>query len=796
MPFTTTEIINPNICDKLANLSFGEFTKIYTTESDENGIAETDLLKIYKRVKKYCRTAQSTNYEIKQTYNFAQGKSQGRLFVDGAGLQNITRGIRAALSDGINTDLDMKNAHPCLLLYYTRQKGIVTNYLAQYIMNRQQIMDGVSAELKCSNADVKKLFLISINSNKYLDTYGTSGKKIKNAFLLNFDKEMKTIQQTILNDPENESLKNMIVRVDWKDKDNLAGSMVNHILCRLENECLGLVVDYCNQECIQVDCIVFDGLMIRGILDQQAGHDILAKFDSITTIYGIKWAQKSHDIGFKQQLLNITERPKIVSYCGENIIQISKHIYTNYFSSRLYNIPGDSGNRLFLKSLDSNLYITGNENIYNIIKNWVCEQDLYIKFAEGEYIPINNNHKNPGAIVERIIELSTANNCDFMRQLFKKSMNKLNFKNGILEVHEDSQKNTIIEFDDNTSNAEGLFRIQYDLDLTTDYTELKQQIFDRIIDPIFASDGVDGLGGMTPEIAKGVRDCILYRLARSVFGVGINDKNGFFKCEGVRNSGKGILSALFEEALGQYCQSVSSSNFIAKVQQGDAARNYAFLADQQFTRLLYTNEFEIQGKNSVINGSLIKSIIGRDNLEVRKLHQNPVSIQTQCSLWMFANQYPEIVPIDCLEAATPWNMPTKFVNPDDRNRPNGYKYLSRDNTIKDWIKSDNKVGLGFILILLDYVKGVPKNMPESIVEETNMDNDISTTELTNPLANIIQYSPSESDHLYLSHITQKLVSQNINLSAKLVKSYMTQMGCVNGRIGNSRLSGYTNCQFI
>ena len=795
MPFTTTEIINSTICDKLANLSFGDFTKIYIAESDETGITETDLLKIYKRVKKYCKKAQSDNYQVKQTYNFAQGKTQGRLFVDGPGLQNITRGIRAALSDGINTDLDMKNAHPCLLLYYTRQKNIVTNYLAQYIMNRSQIMNSVAAELKCSSADVKKLFLISINSNKYLDTYGTLGKKIKNAFLLNFDKEMKSIQQTILNDPENEDLKNMICRVDWKNKDNLAGSMVNHILCKLENECLGLVTEYCIREGIQVDCIVFDGIMVRGVLEQQPGRDMLAAFDNITAPYGIKWAQKPHDIGFKQQLLNITERPKIVSYCGENIIQISKHIYTNYFASRLYNIPGDSGNRLFLKSLDSNLYITGNDNIYNIIKNWVCEQDLYIKFSEGEYIQLIQNHKNPGAVTERIIELSTANNCDFLRELFRKSMNKLNFKNGILEVHEDNQKNTIIEFDDNPANAEGLFRIEYELDLNKDYTELKQQIFARIIDPIFASDGVDGY--MTPEIAKGVRDCILYRLARSVFGVGINDKNAFFKCEGVRNSGKGILSALFETTLGKYCQSVSSSNFIAKVQQGDAARNYAFLADQQFTRLLYTNEFEIQGKNVVINGSLIKSIIGRDNLEVRKLHQNPVSIQTQCSLWMFANQYPEIVPMDCLEQATPWNMPTKFVNPEDKNRPKGYMYLSRDNTLKDWIQNtENKVGLGFILILLDYFKGEPKTMPEAIVEETNMDNNISTTETINPIASIIQYSPSESDHIYLSQITQRLAAQNINLSAKLLKSYLTELGCVNKRIGTSRMTGYTNCSFI
>jgi hypothetical protein len=797
MPFTAIENINPEVCDKLANLSFGDFQKLYsefTTTTDKNGKSEKDTLIIYKRIKKYCRLAQSHNYKVKQTYKFADGMNSGRLFILGYGLQNMPKAIRGALSDGYNTDLDAKNCHPNLLLYYTRQKNMLTNYLAQYCMNRQQILNNVAADLKCSPEDAKQLFIISMNSNKYLDLY--NNKKIKCDILINFDKEMKQIQQSILDDPENETLKNKLISVDFTNKNNLAGSLLNHILCDLENTVLNHITDYCFQEGINIQAKCFDGVMIEGDLAPQARNEIIRQFDLITSTYGIKWAHKSHMLGFKQQLYSAKLSDKKISYCADNLINLAKYIYINCFKSRLHSVPSEKDDRLFLKSLDSNLYITGNKHIYMIIKNWVCEQDLYISVGEGEYIELINNAKNPDVITQRIIELSASDgNPDFLHNLYLKSLGKLNFRNGVFEVSQQKTGEIIIDWDDDPRNCEGLFRIEYDFDLTNDYSELKTQIFQFIIDPIFAADGIEGY--LEPEVAKGVRDCILYRLARAVFGVGINDKNGYYKCEGVRSSGKGILSQLFHTTLGEYCQSVSSSNFINKAQQGDAARNYAFLADQQFTRLLYTNEFEIQGKNQTINGSLIKSIIGRDTLEVRKLHENPFFIDTQCCLWMFANQFPEIVPNDCLEHATPWNMPSKFVSPEETERLPMYKYYRRDDSLKNWIKNpDNKVGLGFILILLDYVKGEPKKMPQIIQDEIATDNNISSSESINPLAQYIQFSPNTTDEILTKEIKQKLASNNINLSDKLIKAYMSQLGCINGRNNLSRLSCYKNCIFI
>jgi len=803
MPYTTTEKVNADVCDKLANLQFGDFQKIYAdfhnggTNSDKNGRSEKDLLIIYKRVKKYCRLAQSQNYQVKQTYHFAEGMNSGRLFST-PGIQSMPKAIRGALCDGINNDFDAKNCHPTLLLYYTRQNNILTNYLAQYVINRNQILMTIASELKTNIEDVKELFIISMNSNKYLDTYGKEKKKIKNETLIGFDKEMKQIQQAIMDNPVNEPLKSKLISADFRNKENLAGSLLNHILCNLENEMLDKITDYCEREGLEVHVKCFDGLMLGGgELETHQRAEIIRQFDLITAPYGIKWAHKQHLLGFKTQLLSTKPINGKISYCADNIIHLSKHVFQTCFKNRLYSVPSaNKENRLFMKSLDSNLYITGNDNIYSQIKNWVCEQDLYISIAPGEYVPIIQNHKNPDAITTRIIELSASEyQGDFMKNLVKKSYNKLNFRNGVLEVIQDKKtKKVNYDFQDDPTLCEGLFKIEYDLDLNGDYTHLKQEIFNRILNPIWACDGIPDY--LDKKVAEGVRDCMLYRLARAVFGVGMMDKNGFFKCEGVRSSGKGILSQLFHTTIGDYCQSVSSSNFITKPQLGDAARNYAFLADQEFTRILYTNEFEVQ-RNQFVNGSLIKSIIGRDTLEVRKLHENPFYIDTQLCLWMFANQYPEFVPKDCLEddMATPWNMPSKFIKKTENQKliP-GYAYYERDDDLKEWIRNpDNNVGLGFILILLDYVIGEPKNMPEIIREEIALDNETSTTEIINPLARFYEYSPNETDYVYVRDIKQKLVSNNINLSDRLIKSYMILLGCRPKRMGESRCSAYTKC---
>ena len=239
------------------------------------------------------------------------------------------------------------------------------------------------------------------------------------------------------------NLKKQLISHDFENKKNLAGSLLNHILCNLENEMLNKVIDFCYQEGHDIQALCFDGLMIGGDLDRIAREELIRQFNLITAPYGIKWAHKAHFLGLKQQLYTMKSENAKISYCSDNLIHLSKYLYETCFKSRLFSVPSEKDNRLFLKSLDSNLYITGNKNIYMILKNWVCEQDLYISIgdpSEGEYMPIIQNAKNPDIITQRIIELSASDgDPKFLYNLYLKSLNKLNFLTGVLE---DNQSNS------------------------------------------------------------------------------------------------------------------------------------------------------------------------------------------------------------------------------------------------------------------------------------------------------------------------------------------------------------------
>jgi hypothetical protein len=787
-----TESVTPTICDKLATISFSDFKSIYQAETNKQGIKESDILTLYKRVRKYCLLAQSSNYNVKCTYKYADGRDSGRLFVQGPGIQSLPRTIRGALLDGVCMDFDMCNAHPSLLYYYCRQKQIMVNYLYQYVTQRKQILDNLAMELKISAADVKSLFLISINSNVPLDTYSDK-KKIKNEFLLNFDREMKQLQNTILNNEENSQLVKTILQTNWKAKDNLGGCLVNVIMCNLENEVLQKAYKHCLTIGLNVDTFMFDGLTVRCRgLDPKI---IIQQFDKITMEYGIIWDCKPHDISCKYQILSITT-PQVITYCGVNILDIGKYLFDNYYKDRLYSIPSGDNITLFLKSLTNNIYQRGNQHITHNIKNWVCEQDLYYG-CDGLYVPVNSNVKNVNEIVQRIIELAASQDCNnFIDMLFERSLYKLNFNNGVLHVTENKQTKAItIVFDNDPAHCEGLFKIPYDFieNPSQDILNLKQQIYDLVLNPIFATDGTEN---MTASDAQQLRDCILYRMARACFGFYM-DKN-WFKVDGSRNSGKGVLCDLLRSSLGDYVQSISASNFIAKPQNGnDSARNYMFLADQSFTRVLYTNEFETNIKDkTVVQGALIKSVCsGGDVLEVRQLHKNAIKIKLQCAIMMFANEYPEFQPNNCLDTCTIWSMPTKFINTEDKARLPGYKYVLRDDSIKQFVQRLD-VGHAFIHILLDSIRSGYVEYPKLIKEEIDCQNEISTTEVVNPCALIVEYSANCDDKVTTKDLIKRLNQAGYAPNFTLIKSYMQLLNMERSLVGKSRVAGYKNCVFI
>ena len=249
--FTYTEHINL----KNGLIILQNFPKILTT------LPEKRRLKIQQKMtefdftltlKKMCKT----NTPIIHTnYKFSKNSvSYGRLFAKGGSLQNLPREFRMALGTNYR-DVDIVNCHPTILHQYCIKNGIKCDILQSYITDRETILSKIMSDYKIEKGEAKDLFLKIMNGGNI---------DIVDKFLYQFKQEISLIHKNITAfHPD--LLKSVKSRKDF----NVNGTMMNVLLCKLENEILLTAVQYLKSLNYNVDVLVFDGFMIRKVEGQE-----------------------------------------------------------------------------------------------------------------------------------------------------------------------------------------------------------------------------------------------------------------------------------------------------------------------------------------------------------------------------------------------------------------------------------------------------------------------------------------------------------------------------------------------
>ena len=78
------EMVNRDVCDKLALMAFDDFLKFW----DDKDIESTDIAKTqYNIITRYCQEQQKANYNLERQYYYADTATKGRIFVAGSGLE-------------------------------------------------------------------------------------------------------------------------------------------------------------------------------------------------------------------------------------------------------------------------------------------------------------------------------------------------------------------------------------------------------------------------------------------------------------------------------------------------------------------------------------------------------------------------------------------------------------------------------------------------------------------------------------------------------------------------------------
>jgi len=232
-------------------------------------------------LKKYQRRAVLYGGEIPVTYY--QLDNDGRRFSSEISLTNLSRKIRHTIARK-SIDIDIKNAHPCILLWLCKKHGIACNLIEQYVMNREPMIQELMRCLGISRDAAKKMLLRAINR----DDGHFQQTELDPEWLYDYHQQCKTIAN-LLTKEYPEYKKQAEKSKSRKDQSawNLKGSTVNRLLCHHEDQLLTIIENVVKKKKLTTKNLAYDGCMIDdklkiSIADERDDTEILNElFSSI-----------------------------------------------------------------------------------------------------------------------------------------------------------------------------------------------------------------------------------------------------------------------------------------------------------------------------------------------------------------------------------------------------------------------------------------------------------------------------------------------------------------------------------
>lgn len=765
------EIVNKEICLKLNNLTFSNF-KIDLFEGikfnsvDKNGDDE-DIQKQYTILKQFTTEMIKNNYSLKKQYNFAKNNESGRLFVQNGGLQRLHHKLRGVLCDSLYTDYDMINCHPSILLYLCNENNFICSNLQYFVNNRDDCINNLMSAINCDRADAKRLFLMSMNSEKNIKKYKVDGKwlNIKYSIFNQLDTEFKTIQKLFLNKYNDIKIK----LIKSGSTDNLQGKVLNRVLCHYENQILNDSINNLKKKNtinnLDNMVLMFDGFMLQNNKDNKNEDEIIELLND--NIYGIKWSKKEHDISILSNLKSIdTENNEnILSGYFDKIYDIGIYINETIFKDKLIDCNG------LLYYADNNILRSDEKKIKLIIMNIISKHDFWYQITPHCYVSLISNISNVNDTY-KWVRMKVEEDNNFLNTVWNNTLHKICFKNGYYDFKEG-------RFFNKYNNLYTPIIIDRDFNPIKN-EKIRQDIFKRVLYPIFSID--DKEDNFKESDRYKLMEYILYKFARVISGH-IEDKN-WFKFEGLRDSGKGVFSDLLKNAFGKYIQSTNASNFINK--RGDEdAKSLSWIIDYQFSRLAITQEIQLD-EGKFIDGNKIKKFCsGGDYFSARKNFQDEIEFKIQSALLICCNDMPEIKPTDAIEKCISFKMTSKFVKDVDKeSRFSNFKYYQADGTIKsDFINKDEVIN-EFVLLLIDYYKRNDTEYPKTILDNVN---ELDDEDDIDKLLSLFTINNDTKNNRINNKELKKIVQDNnIGMTMKKAKDLLIGKGCSSYRTDKNR----------
>lgn len=782
------ERVNLEVAKLLRELSLKQLQELYNASKNKRSDIEdeeTNFKTEQTKLINYCNAVLQSENNYKVEYGYVAGKDFGRIQSKQISLQRIFNGFRGLLCENISYDLDMKNAHPTILKYLCNKHEIEYIYLDKYIKNRDEWLNELMIELKIEKPDAKALYLKCVNKETYTSYHRT--KKIKNNNFLNFDKEMKEIQNKIWDLYKDELYKYV------KNETNQKGKLINLVLCKYENDCLQEAIKIMEDKKIEIQTPMFDGCTIyKSKYNVDDIISILNKnFKNIDNQrVNIEWTLKPHNLELKELLYSFKIK-KVDRYEGKNIIEIVNHMLNTILKDKL---KKDKDNLYLMikdkilmneKAIDMQLYDLISDQEYYIIEEITTKEGI-----EYTYKEVSKIHKS---IIEIIAGLKAKCETDnnFKDTIWNRTLNRIYFKNG----YYDFKDKKFVEGEHNDT----FIKIDKDLDMKSN-EKIRKDLLDKVIYPVFSIDYKNiNIDNITKYIDKDNKDkdkdkinkdenqyllmkYFLYRISRILAGH-IEDKQ-WVLLQGLRNCGKGVLSDILKKAFDGYIRTTNAGNFILKTSTQDASKAQSWILDYEFVRLAITQEISLEEKQ-YIDGNMIKKFCsGGDYIDGRKNHKDEVEFKIQSSLMICCNDFDKVKPSDAMELCNEFQMKSKFIDDtfDNSLKLEGYKYYTKDNNLKTEFLSRKDIINEFILLIIE-AYNTKADYPKDILQQ-NKENDEDDD--YNKLFNIFEFTTDTNNFISNNDLKDILKNYKIPFTVKKSKMLLKTKGAEEHRNASDR----------
>jgi hypothetical protein len=598
--------------------------------------------------------AQYSKYtSIKYNKSSKYPSKLGRWFCkNGIGIQSMPRIIRHTLCDGLYIDLDFKNAHPKILERLCLNHNIKCEYLSNYINNRDTLLTEWGSIINHDKDEVKQIFLCALNGNttKYV--------------IPNWDnilQEFKIIHKSISSLAE---YKTILKEVEDKERTNIYAKVVNRVLCMIENDCLtSLYKALDNKGFLQVEIddnyykvcdLIFDGLQIP-LNDKTTAFCTEENFKILSSII-------ENDTGFHLDIAKKpfdTKLPIPENYedeeDNEDIFIENDGDAAEHIVSKFNNYMINCNNVRYIKY--GNIWVCDDKIIKSTIYGWIFKTSMKRYTVPPKFVFYNRDKTCINKCIDVIYENwfhFVPNNPTFISNMLINSKEYLPFMNGVYSM----RHKKLMNYED--------VSVQFTQIIDRDFPKYNQNAYDTMMEKIIIP--------ILPDEEE--RQYFIYCIARALAGK-YEDKKWFIN-KGSRNSGKGVITKLLQNAFKIFVGTFNSGSLTRKQNENaDDAKNLSWVVKKKDCRLLISNEVQ---EDVILNGKMLKQLAsGGDTMLGRCNYQDEIEFVPQFTMMLQLNNLKGVEPVDALESCEQFYCKSKFVREDELIEGQPFLKLKDDN---------------------------------------------------------------------------------------------------------------------